>query len=185
MGDTPQTDLVACDTLTTRKILHLADRRDRQGFAPDWYGDYSRMPSNEPRNRPLLSLAARSGLLLALLFFLGVSQAAPLPSEAQAAPILQEAGAERPFTLPFAEPPGPDTWLMGQAYGNTVGAYFSRNTTYRYSQGIHFGVDLSAPCGTEIVAIADGVVALVDATAYGSIVESSDHNIWVMALGER
>ena len=72
---------------------------------------------------------------------------------------------ERPFILPFAEPPGPDTWLLGQAYGNTVGAYFNRNTTYRYSQGIHFGVDLSAPCGTEIVAIADGVVALVDATA--------------------
>jgi len=80
-----------------------------------------------------------------------------------------EAPAERPFILPFAEPPGPDTWLLGQTYGNTVGAYFNRNTTYRFSQGIHFGVDLSAPCGTEIVAIADGVVALVDARSYGSL----------------
>jgi murein DD-endopeptidase MepM/ murein hydrolase activator NlpD len=77
--------------------------------------------------------------------------------------------ATRPFTLPFREPPGPDTWLLGQTYGNTVGAYFNRNTTYRYSQGIHFGIDLSAPCGTEIVAIADGVVGLVDSTPYGSL----------------
>ncbi|MEZ4770091.1 MAG: hypothetical protein R2844_16875 [Caldilineales bacterium] len=28
---------------------------------------------------------------------------------------------DRPFILPFAEPPGPDTWLLGQTYGNTVG----------------------------------------------------------------
>jgi hypothetical protein len=27
------------------------------------------------------------------------------------------------FGLPFAEPPGPDTWLLGQPYGNTVGAF--------------------------------------------------------------
>ena len=74
-----------------------------------------------------------------------------------------EPPAGQVFILPFAEPPGPDTWLLGQTYGNTVGAYFKRNTTYRSSQGIHFGIDLSAPCGTEIVAIADGVVALVDA----------------------
>ncbi len=80
-----------------------------------------------------------------------------------------EPTGERPFILPFAGPPGPDTWLLGQTYGNTVGAYFNRATTYRYSQGIHFGVDLSAPCGTEIVAIADGVVGLVDARAYGSL----------------
>ena len=64
----------------------------------------------------------------------------------------QQQAADRPFILPFAEPPGPDTWLLGQTYGNTVGAYFNRNTTYRFSGGIHFGIDLSAPCGTEIVA---------------------------------
>ena len=31
-----------------------------------------------------------------------------------------------PFALPFAAPPGPDTWILGQAYGNTVGAYVQR-----------------------------------------------------------
>ncbi len=66
------------------------------------------------------------------------------------------------FQLPFAAPPGPDTWLMAQPYGNTTGAYFQRNTLYKASGGIHFGVDLAAPCYTEIVAIADGVVFAVD-----------------------
>ena len=70
--------------------------------------------------------------------------------------------AERPFQLPFTGPPGPDTWLMAQPYGNTTGAYFQRNTTYGASGGIHFGVDLAAPCGTEVAAIADGVVFAVD-----------------------
>ena len=67
-----------------------------------------------------------------------------------------------PFQLPFADPPGPDTWLMAQSYGNTVGAYFQRNTLYKLSGGIHFGLDLAAPCGTEILAVADGVVFAVD-----------------------
>jgi hypothetical protein len=64
--------------------------------------------------------------------------------------------------LPFAQPSGPDTWLMGQPYGNTTGAYRQRFTTYGASGGIHFGLDLAAPCGTEVVAIADGIVFAVD-----------------------
>lgn len=67
-----------------------------------------------------------------------------------------------PFSLPFAAPPGPDTWLLGQPYGNTVGAYIQRSIFYQAGQGLHFGLDLSAPCGTEVVAIGDGIVSEVD-----------------------
>jgi murein DD-endopeptidase MepM/ murein hydrolase activator NlpD len=108
---------------------------------------------------------SRSAALLLLLIALLILPVAP----AQA----QSVAPDRPFILPFRDPPGPDTWLLGQTYGNTVGAYFQRSTTYRYSQGIHFGIDLSAPCGTPIVAIADGVVALVDSRPYGS----APHNL--------
>jgi murein DD-endopeptidase MepM/ murein hydrolase activator NlpD len=111
-------------------------------------------------------LAVLLGLILALLL---ASAGAVNAQGGVGAAGDQALPAAAPFILPFAEPPGPDTWLLGQTYGNTVGAYFNRNTTYRYSQGIHFGIDLSAPCGTEIVAIADGVVGLVDAKAYGSL----------------
>jgi murein DD-endopeptidase MepM/ murein hydrolase activator NlpD len=84
------------------------------------------------------------------------AQGGPTPQDVLSAPI------ERPFQLPFAQPAGPDTWLMAQPYGNTTGAYRQRFTTYGASGGIHFGLDLSAPCGTEIVAIADGVVFAID-----------------------
>ena len=79
-----------------------------------------------------------------------------------------------PFDLPFADPPGPDTWLLAQPYGNTVGAYFQRFTTYGASGGIHFGVDLAAPCGTVILAIADGVVFAVD-----DPFDSPPHNLMI------
>ncbi len=94
-----------------------------------------------------------------------------LPSPEAAA----QSEAEKPFILPFSEPPGLDTWLMAQPYGNTIGAYFQRDTTYRAGQGIHFGVDFSAPCGTEIVAIADGVVFAVDYVNFGS----PPHNLMI------
>jgi murein DD-endopeptidase MepM/ murein hydrolase activator NlpD len=81
----------------------------------------------------------------------------------------------KPFTLPFKDPPGPNTWLLAQAYGNTTGAYRQRSTTYGASQGIHFGVDFSAPCGTELIALADGVVYAVDALAFGS----APHNLLI------
>lgn len=82
---------------------------------------------------------------------------------------------QRPFILPFKAPPGPDTWLMAQPYGNTTGAYRQRDTTYGASQGIHFGVDFSAPCGTELLAMADGVVFAADNLNFGS----APHNLMI------
>lgn len=90
------------------------------------------------------------GLGLALAHF-----ATPLPDAKIAPPARQ-------FGLPLQDPPGPDTWLLGQLYGNTTGAYLQRTSTYRAGQGIHFGLDFSARCGTPVVAIGDGVVVEVD-----------------------
>jgi len=79
-----------------------------------------------------------------------------------------------PFVLPFADPPGPSSWLLGQPYGNTTGAYVNRNIFYRAGQGLHFGLDFSAPCGTEIIAIGDGIVSEVD-SGHGS----PPHNLMI------
>lgn len=108
------------------------------------------------------SLTIGVALLLALMLLL--SMGSPGPAQADAPPLQSGTIApnERPFQLPFAEPPSVDTWLMAQPYGNTTGSFRQRFTTYGASGGIHFGVDLSAPCGTEIVAIADGIVFAVD-----------------------
>lgn len=92
-------------------------------------------------------------------------------------PTVGEASVQQtpPFGLPFLDPPGPSTWLMGQAYGNTVGAYRQRRDAYRAGQGVHFGIDLSAACGYQIVAIGDGVVTKVDALEHGS----APHNLMI------
>lgn len=82
---------------------------------------------------------------------------------------------KRPFALPFAEPPGADTWLLVHPYGNTVSAFYQRRSTYRAGQGVHFGVDLASRCGFPIVAIGDGVVAKVDAKEHGS----APHNLMI------
>lgn len=105
----------------------------------------------------MMRLKRRTSYWLALigLSLVGLI-AASLPA------LAQEPTPERPFILPFAGPPGPDTWYFGQPYGNTTGAYNQRNSLYAASGGIHFGIDLIAPCGTEILAIADGVVFALD-----------------------
>ena len=83
-------------------------------------------------------------------------------------------GAAAPFSPPFAGPPGPGTWFVSQWYGNTQWAYETRRDLYGAGQGIHFGVDFAAPCGTPVLAIGDGVVFAVDGP-YGS----APHNVVV------
>jgi len=73
----------------------------------------------------------RRTLLQALILFLAIASvtittpATVTPAET---PILdqvwQAQEPERPFILPFKEPSGPDTWLLGQTYDNTIGANF-------------------------------------------------------------
>lgn len=113
----------------------------------------------------------RRSLAIRLAFTLALCAALIVGTEPSAAP----AQGERPFGLPFRQPPGPSTWLLGQVYGNTTGAYRSRDTTYRAGQGLHFGIDLSAHCGTEVVAIGDGIVSKVDAPEHGS----APHNLMI------
>lgn len=90
-------------------------------------------------------------------------------------PAAAQATETRPFRLPFLDPPGPGTWLLGQTYGNTTGAYRQRRIIYEAGQGVHFGVDLSARCGTPVAAIGDGVVTKVDALEHGS----APHNLMI------
>ncbi|MDK3160651.1 M23 family metallopeptidase [Kamptonema cortianum] len=81
----------------------------------------------------------------------------------------------RPFILPVAAPPGPNTWLLGQPYGNTIGAFLRGTDWYSAGQRLHFGIDLSMRCGTELVAIDDGTVVFVDDRGFGS----GPHNLLI------
>jgi murein DD-endopeptidase MepM/ murein hydrolase activator NlpD len=107
---------------------------------------------------------------LSLALVLGV-----LASAAAARAEAPEADDAKPFGLPFAAPPGPSTWLLGQPYGNTTTAYRWRISTYGAGQGLHFGIDFSARCGTPVVAIGDGQVAKVDAAEHGA----GPHNLMI------
>jgi len=103
--------------------------------------------------------------VLACLLVASLLAAPRRPATAQEATPAPE---RKPFILPVTDPPGSGTWYLGQAYGNTVGAYFQRDTTYGAGQGLHFGLDFAMPCGTPVVAIGDGVVAKVDAPEHGA-----------------
>ncbi len=74
-----------------------------------------------------------------------------------------------PFGPPFAGSPGPGSWFVAQWYGNTV---WSHQHPYLSGQGMHFGIDFNAPCGTPVLVIGDGVVFAVDGP-YGS----APHNV--------
>jgi murein DD-endopeptidase MepM/ murein hydrolase activator NlpD len=109
-----------------------------------------------------------------VLSLLALTPAGPA-NEAGVQSVAAQAAGERPFRLPFLDPPGPGTWLLGQTYGNTTGAYRQRRIIYEAGQGLHFGVDLSARCGYPVVAIGDGVVTKVDALEHGS----APHNLMI------
>ena len=113
-------------------------------------------------------------MILRRTFILLVFMVVLFSSNASDASLAQQVDGP-PFRLPFLEAPGPSTWLLGQAYGNTIGAYRQRATTYAAGQGLHFGIDLSARCGYPIVAIGDGVVSKVDALEHGS----APHNLMI------
>ncbi len=81
----------------------------------------------------------------------------------------------KPFVLPVALSPGPATWTLGQPYGNTPGAFLRGQDWYRAGQRLHFGLDLSMPCGTPLAAIGDGVVVAVDDLSFGS----APHNLLI------
>lgn len=85
-------------------------------------------------------------------------------------------GVNRPLGLPFKTAPGPGTWMVGQQYGNTSGAYNFGKYWYAAGQGLHFGIDFNAPCGTEVVAVADGIVDFADNFSHGS----APHNLAIV-----
>jgi hypothetical protein len=106
------------------------------------------------------------------LFSVALSHSAPAVSTSRIA------SPSRQFSLPFAGQPSVNTWLLGQLYGNTTGAYRRRNSDYRSGQGIHFGMDFSAKCGTPVLAIGDGVISEIDG-AHGS----APHNLVIEHTG--
>jgi len=87
----------------------------------------------------------------------------------------QTAKPTHPFSLPFTTPPGPDTWLLGQQYGNTVGAYNFGKYWYALGQGLHFGIDFTAPCRTPLAAMADGIIDQIDNLKHGA----GPHNLLI------
>ena len=110
-------------------------------------------------------------------------------------PAIEAPPSPRPlpiFGLPFAGPPSMRSWFVTQWYGNTTFAYRMRREFYQSGQGLHFGVDIAAPCRTPVLAIGYGVVREIDgvrrawphhvvidhpngvSSVYGHLIERSD-----------
>ncbi|PJF30733.1 MAG: hypothetical protein CUN51_07035 [Candidatus Thermofonsia Clade 1 bacterium] len=104
-----------------------------------------------------LRMKRRLIMLIALAVTLCAAHGAPL-SHAQ---------SNKPFSLPFNTPPSPSTWLLSQQFGNTIGAFNYGRYWYAAGQNLHFGLDFWAPCGTPVVAIADGIVDQIDNLSFG------------------
>lgn len=119
------------------------------------------MQSRVRRSLHRLQATRRVSLAGILLLTAFATMLGPLP--AMSAP---------PFGLPFTAEPGPSTWYVAQWYGNTVWSYRNWPDLYSAGQGLHFGIDFTAPCGTSVVAIGDGVVFAVDGP-YGA----QPHNV--------
>src|ERR1700712_1015912 len=74
----------------------------------------------------------------------------------------------KPFIMPVAQAASPSTWLFGGGYGNTTGAFNFGTAWYSAGQGLHFGVDITMPCRTPVIAVAAGEVIYVDNLTFGA-----------------
>ena len=74
----------------------------------------------------------------------------------------------KPFIMPIAQPASPSSWLFGGAYGNTTGAFNFGTAWYSAGQGLHFGIDITMPCGTPLIAVGDAEVIYVDNLTFGA-----------------
>lgn len=129
------------------------------------------MPRPMPRSTLRLALRRILAVTLAGAWLAALGSG---PATARPAPQTGPEGPP-PFVLPFQGDPGPSTWMLGQLYGNTTGAFFFGDDWYAAGQGLHFGLDFVAPCGTPIVSLGDGRVVQADWSARGA----GPHNLVV------
>lgn len=115
----------------------------------------------------------RSGIILSLIILMtGLAKQYSAESKTN---LEEEPIQEVSFNLPFKNLPGPSTWLLIQPYGNTIFAYRNRWEVYGAGQGLHFGVDFAARCGTPVAAIGEGIVKGVDVAYHGA----GPHNLLI------
>ncbi len=82
--------------------------------------------------------------------------------------VAQDKPNPKPFIMPIAQPASASTWLFGGAYGNTTGAFNFGTAWYSAGQGLHFGIDITMPCRTPLIAVGDAEVIYVDNLTFGA-----------------